>query len=268
MRRTMMLKPLAFAATAAALLVVPDTPDADGAIFKALPVRPEVLTLPAGALSQRVTVPCAQCKDKDSQLRLDLNVEDGSRLMLNDFELYPTANPWNGDLSAVVVDAHGTEKQRRLGYSLKVEPRPEDVDLRMQVVDIELRVIEVGSYFVEGIPTVKVQLIRAQNEVAIGNVELMRPGASRCTTSWCQWLDKTMASLSKLMGKITPMGCHRRPHHGAKASQDGHAGRPHRHHRHTLGRLAKDIAMHIVLPVLVGLTTGVGLAVCVLSPPP
>ncbi|KAJ6443955.1 alcohol dehydrogenase superfamily, zinc-containing [Purpureocillium lavendulum] len=282
----MQLKPLAFAAAAAAMLIVPETSEAGEDIFKALPIQADTLAVPTSALSQTVKVPCSQCKGKDSQLKLDFNVEGGSRLMLNGFELYPTADPWNGDLSAVVAQANGQEKEQRLGYSLSIEPEAVDLDLHLQLINTELRVIEVGSRFVEGVPTVKVQLIKAADgEIAIANVALIDSPVSGCSTMLCrarQQVEEMLRTLKGFKGK----GCGRHrnkghPHHpGAKHNGDAHGsgvapphgGRPHhrphpphhhlRPHHHDWRKLMKNVASHIFLPVLMGITAGVGVAVC------
>ncbi|UNI24165.1 hypothetical protein JDV02_009934 [Purpureocillium takamizusanense] len=276
----MQLKPLAFAAAAAAMLVVPETSEHDEAVFRALPMQPDAIAMPPTAVSQAVRVPCVQCKGSDAQLKLDFVVEGDSRLMLNGFELYPTADPWNGDLSALVVDGGGREREQRLGYSLSIEPEATDQDLQLQLVGVELRVIEVGSRFVEGVPTVRLQVLRtADDRIAIANVALVDSPVSACTTMFCRVRQLTDEMLKSIKG-FRPHGCGRHRNKGPAAGvmplhhgrpphphPHSHPDRPHPHHhhmgphRHNWRKLFKNVASHIFLPVLMGITAGVGVAV-------
>ncbi|PTB68352.1 hypothetical protein BBK36DRAFT_1167601 [Trichoderma citrinoviride] len=283
----MMLKQLVLAATAAAFVIVPEISEKDESIFKALPVEPETLQLPPEALGQSLDVPCRQCRGRDAHLRLDFAVEDGSRLMVNGFELYPHADPWRDDLVAEVVRAGGAAAgERTLGYSLAVLPRAKDEEQQLELVDVRLRVIEVGHRFVDDMPMVKVGLIKAPTgEIVIADMQLMAVPEMPCHSMWCR-----AKSALKGFG-----GCHKnkmhhkggRPHHGPAASaKDGEEGhhphhhehehehehKPHRHQRphhapeeewnsqRDWRQLVLSVASHIVLPVLMGITAGVGVA--------
>ncbi|KND89855.1 hypothetical protein TOPH_05420, partial [Tolypocladium ophioglossoides CBS 100239] len=272
---TMLFKPLAFAAAAAAFVIVPEISEADEEIFKALPIHAETFALPPSALSQTLSVPCRQCKGKDSHLRLDFDVADGSKLLLNGFELYPHADPWNGDLTAILVKGDGREKEQRLGYSLAIEPAAMDQDQQMQLIDIELRVIEVSSRFVEGVPAIQVQLVKAATEdIVIGNVVLKDADGIDCGSIWCKakgLAGEVFKALKSFKGK----GCGRHRHHkgyphGHKGHTEAgvvplHGGRPdHKtmeQHHHDWRKLLKNIASYIFLPILMGITAGVGVAV-------
>lgn len=275
----MLLKPLVFAAAAAAFVIVPELSEKDENIFKALPVEPETFQLPAEALGQSLEVPCRQCRGRDTHLKLDFAVEDGSRLMVNGFELYPHADPWRDDLVAEVVRASGAANERTLGYSLAVVPRAKDEEQKLELVDIKLRVIEVGHRFVDDIPTVKIGLIKATTgEIVISDMQLMAVPEMPCHSMWC----RAKAAL-KGFG-----GCHRKmnkgPHHESMAAgaKEGHeeGHRPHHPHHHERPhhgheeewnsqrdwrRLVLSVASHIVLPVLMGITAGVGVALYVAS---
>ncbi|KAL6889222.1 hypothetical protein HDV57DRAFT_525263 [Trichoderma longibrachiatum] len=284
----MMLKQLVLAAAAAAFVIVPEISEQDENIFKALPVEPETLQLPAEALGQSLDVPCRQCRGRDARLRLDFAVEDGSRLMVNGFELYPHADPWRDDLVAEVVRAGGggSSSERTLGYSLSVLPRARDDEQQLELVDVKLRVIEVGHRFVDDVPVVKVGLIKAPGgEIVIADMQLMPVPEMPCDSIWCR-----AKSALKGFG-----GCHKKmphehkgphphphPHHGPGAKEeeeDGHPHHPHHHehkpHRHQRPhhapkeewnserdwrQLVLSVASHIVLPVLMGITAGVGVA--------
>ncbi|ODA78738.1 hypothetical protein RJ55_06121 [Drechmeria coniospora] len=260
----MLFKPLALAATAAAFLLVPEASDTAKRVAKALPVPPAGLSIPPTALSQSLTVPCRQCKHKNSQLQLDLEVVDGSKLQLNGFELYPHADPWNGDLTAVVIKDDGEEKKQRLGYSLAILPGPTDEDLQMQLITIELRVIEVGSRFVNDIPIVRVQLVKAEEtkEIVIGNISFKETPQS-CRRMWCRARQSVSAILKSIRkgkgcGGIRGHG-HRKPDF-SRAEADKQMAEHFRQQRHGWCRFIKDLAAHIVLPVLMGITAGVGVA--------
>ncbi|KAL7951948.1 hypothetical protein V8C42DRAFT_23013 [Trichoderma barbatum] len=271
----MLLKPLVFAAAAAAFVIVPEISEKDESIFKTLPVEPETFQLPAEALGQSLDVPCRQCRGQDTHLKLDFAVEDGSRLMVNGFELYPHADPWRDDLVAEVVRASGASNERTLGYSLSVLPRAKDEEQQLELVDVKLRVIEVGHRFVDDIPTVKIGLIKATTgEIIISDMQLMAAPEMPCHTMWCR-----AKAAVKGFG-----GCrrkHKGSHHESMAgAKEGH--HPHHHHDHKAHphhherphhapeeewnsqrdwrRLVTSVASHIVLPVLMGITAGVGVA--------
>lgn len=268
----MLFKPLAFAATAAAFVIAPEISEADEDIFKALPIHAETFALPPSALSQSLSVPCAQCKGRDSHLRLDFDVADGSKLMLNGFELYPHADPWNGDLTAILVKGDGKEKEQRLGYSLSIEPAAMDQDQQMQLIDVELRVIEVGSRFVEGVPAIQVQLVKAAtDDIVIGNVVLEDADGMECGSMWCK-AKGLAAEVFKAIKSFKGKGCGRNRHHMGhpQGHTDAgvvplHGGRPDHEtmepHHHDWHKLLKNIASYIFLPILMGITAGVGVAV-------
>jgi hypothetical protein len=281
----MLFKQLALAAAAAAFVVVPEISEKDENIFKALPVEPETFQLPAEALGQSLDVPCRQCRGRDTHLKLDFAVEDGSRLMVNGFELYPHADPWRDDLVAEVVRASGSASERTLGYSLSVLPRAKDEEQQLELVDVKLRVIEVGHRFVDDIPVVKIGLIKATTgDIVISDMQLMAVPEMPCTSMWCR-----AKAAVKNFG-----GCHRktqngRPPHEAAAPGPEHEGdhphphphphhdeKPHHHERphhkkpeeewnsqRDWRRLVRNVAAHIVLPVLMGITAGVGVALYV-----
>ncbi|KAL7929567.1 hypothetical protein V8C35DRAFT_315111 [Trichoderma chlorosporum] len=274
----MLLKPLVFAAAAAAFVIVPAISEKDESIFKTLPVEPETFQLPAEALGQSIDVPCRQCRGRDTHLKLDFAVEDGSRLMVNGFELYPHADPWRDDLVAEVVRASGASNERTLGYSLSVLPRAKDEEQQLELVDVKLRVIEVGHRFVDDIPLVKVGLIKAPTgEIVISDMQLMAAPEMPCHSMWC----RAKAALKGFGGCRGKM--HKGPHHepmpGAKEDRPRHPHHDHKPHMHIRPhhrphhapeeewnsqrdwrRLVTSVASHIVLPVLMGITAGVGVA--------
>lgn len=278
----MLLKQLAFAATAAAFVIVPELSEADDNIFKALPIHAEPLSLPLPTESHKISVPCKQCEGKNSNLQLSFDVVDHTRLLLNGFEVYPNADPWHGDLAAAVESTDRESSKQKLGYSLAITPEAMDKDSYIQLLDVELRVIEVGNQFVDSVPVVNVKLVKAPSgDIAMVQVDTSSAKASNCHSMACH-AKEIMGEAFKAMKGFKPFkGCHRRPHHGKDKGQhksnpnrpqsddapDGHHKHhphPHHHahgnHRHEWGRLITNLAAQIFLPVLMGITAGVGVA--------
>jgi len=257
----MLWKQLALAATAAAFLIVPETTEAENE-FKTLPmdVNAEIF---ADAVGRTVDVPCTKCKGKDTHLSMDFAVEYGTKLTLNGYELYPSADPWHGDLTATVVKGNGKKKEQLLGYSLAVGPQAFDEQQHLEIVNVGLHIIEVGGRFIEGIPTITVKLIKAPTgEILIGDVSMQDVEQSECTDMWCRmrngW-DQAWKGLRK--GCAKHMQHHGHGHHD-KVKAEGkhpHHGRP--SHDYNWGELLKNIAVSVLLPVLTGITAGVGVAV-------
>ncbi|KAF7538001.1 hypothetical protein G7Z17_g12730 [Cylindrodendrum hubeiense] len=287
----MLFRQLIFAASAAAILIIPETSDSDDGIFRTLPHDVKTYDVPTTAFTQSIEVPCAECRGQDAHLKMDFTVEENTRLLLNGFELYPNADPWQGDLSASVIKGNGKSQDRRLGYGLSVRPEGMDEDQRLEVIAVELLVIEVGDRFVAGVPLVKVKLVKSTSgEILIGSINIDKSGtldgAVQCTSLWCRVQDMVDDAWKSVKSTFKSKGCsgmhshgHKGQHHGhgkteeeTGFSHDGHKGhkghdghngsfehKPH-HHRHSWGML-KYITSYIFLPVLMGITAGVGVAI-------
>lgn len=280
----MQLTPLAFAVAAAGFVIIPELSEADENIFKALPIHAGPLSLPVPAESHKVSVPCKQCEGKNSHLQLNLDVVDHTRLLLNGFEVYPNADPWHGDLAAVVESTDGESTKQKLGYSLAVAPEFMEQDSYIQLLDVELRVIEVGNRFVDSVPVVNVKLVKAPSgEIAITDVDTTSTKSSSCNSMACT-AKEVMEEVFKALKSFKPFkGCHRRPYHDKNKeylesypvrpqsddAPEAHHKHPHQNfggkHRHEWGRLITNIAAQIFLPVLMGITAGVGVALSVPS---
>ncbi|KAJ4208146.1 hypothetical protein NW759_013771 [Fusarium solani] len=282
----LLLKPLALAATAAAILIVPDTSEADDGIFRTLPIDVDTFEVPATAFGQSITIPCTRCRDRNAQLELNFGIEE-HRLVLNGFELYPHADPWNGDLSAPVTKSNGKSAVRRLGYGLAIRPEGMDDDQHLEVIGVEIRIIEVGDRFVDGVPPVKVKLIKAPvGEIIIGSIEVegsSHNGLGDDCSMWCRakgLLHETLKSIKgSIKGKGKGKGCHGMKSHGMKGhghknnhghgnSENKNAGTPHQGHAqlvpervdYSWANMLKHITAYIIIPVLMGVTAGVGVA--------
>lgn len=300
----MRLPLLALVAASAAFLVPPELSEADEGIFRALPVATEASDVPSTAFSQSISMPCLHCKGRDSHLQLDFAVADGSRLTLNGFELYPNADPWAPDLQASVVRASGKTKERTLGYTLSVEPEFMDQDQQMQVIDVKLQIVQVGTRFVDGVPSVKVKLIKSPNDgILIASIDLDETPdtAAACSSLWCHAKEMVKGAFRKAKacgrhghkhhGHGHEHGSHHNsqdsPHHGHdwladqgdETDETGHGhGHGHKHHehghkhdskKHRVIALWKNVGAYIFLPVLMGITAGIGVALYVflLQPP-
>ncbi|KAF6810038.1 hypothetical protein CSOJ01_06561 [Colletotrichum sojae] len=227
----------------------------------------------------------------ENHLELSFSVEPDSagvdRLLVNNFELYPKAASWYSALRAPQVPDFtkaATKHPRpadpntpQLGYSLGVRPVAKDAEQQLELVEIDLQIIEVGNSFVSDVPNVNVKLIKSPTgKLMIAKVDITettapsrveeeaKPSAddASCTTLYCRW---RAAILKNMRGKH----CGGRKHHGTNGQmRHGHHGHGHhahaghfRQHHHTWARLAKNIASHILLPVLIGIVAGVSVSI-------
>ncbi|KAI6785781.1 uncharacterized protein J7T54_006120 [Emericellopsis cladophorae] len=266
----MFLHQILMAASAAAFLVVPETVDHGEDSFSALPFDAYTADIPAHAMSQTVDVPCSGCEGDQTHLSMELAVEDGTRLTMNGFELYPSTDPWRGDLMATVVEGEQQQDQK-LGYAMAVTPMGYDEDQALEVIKVSLHIIEVGFEFIDDIPKVDITLIKAHtNEILLGDVRMEEQSRPACESMFCQvkqGIDKAWKGLkagcNKHHGHHGHHGHHR--HQGKPHAQaDGERLQPGRHghhaHAHNWLGLLKFIAIDIALPVLTLVVAGVGFA--------
>jgi hypothetical protein len=242
--------------------------------------------------------------DRPSHLELTFSVDhqpDHDRLLVNGFELYPTTRPSREELVAPqVVDWRDEEKRhqrehdhdhddhrhhrrphrltpqpQRLGFAARVGAPKKDADGQFELVEVELQIIEVGVAFIDGIPDVKVKLIKdgegrllmSQIEKSESKklVELPKGGAEECETMLCKVIATAREKFKALKG------CHRG---GMKPAVSGEVAHHHPHHHHApapgswtapyqerqWGKLFKHIGSHILLPVLIGIVAGVSVS--------
>lgn len=311
-----MLRQLALAAVATSFVLMPETSEHDENIFKTLPIASDKTAalwgIPETAFERTLSVPCSDCRGSNTHLDLDLTVEDGTRLLLNGFELYPDADPWSGDLQASVDRGHHNLKNERLGYSLAVYPKATGKDGNMELIEVDLKIIEVGNNFVDGIPTVKVDLIKGEaGGIMMASANFEHSEETACTTIWCrakELADKLWAqaqSLGKGCGKTA--GQSPSLHDGVDDVEFDEDDSDYEHIPHDIQYLSDDdqylsdddeylsyddeyltfvdgeeltlpsseelhdlfksIAGHIIMPVIMGVTTGVAIALYVLCCP-
>jgi hypothetical protein len=150
-----------------------------------------------------------------------------------------------------------------------------EADGQFELVEVELQIIEVGVAFIDGIPDVKVKLIKdGEGRLLMSQIEkseskkvleLPTGGAEQCKTMLCKWIAMAREKLKTLKGchggAVKPAVSGDHPHH-----------HPHHHHppppgswtapyqeRHW-GKLFKHIGSHILLPVLIGIVAGVSVS--------
>ncbi|RDA84895.1 hypothetical protein CP532_0436 [Ophiocordyceps camponoti-leonardi (nom. inval.)] len=268
----MLIEQLAFAASAAAFLL-PLVPDADA--ISALPVDAESFGVQKSSISRTVMVPCAQCEGTDSKLKLEFKVDHGSRLLLNDHQFYPRPNPPAGDLVATLIDGDHTDEDKTLGYGLAMTPGKADAYNQLQLIDLDLSIIQVDRQWVDNVPIVKTHVIKTvTGDLFIQDIELQENTKESCTGIICR--AKSIAeNMVNALGALK--GCMMRHGHRlgglpgfpqmTEADKDeldamippstaGGEG-----HRRNWRLLLANIASHIILPVLMGVTAGVGVAV-------
>lgn len=273
----MLFNPLAFAAVATALVIIPEVSEHDENIFKALPIHTETVQIPQSALTQTVKVPCHECEESNAELVLDFAIADGKRLVLNDFEVYPDPNPWGGDLKASVLSA-GRVQNKRLGYSIAVMPAALSADDHMETISVDVRVIEVDDLFVNDIPTVNVQLIKAPTDeilIASATAPSEKP---KCVTFSCRVKQAFGGMMQRVKGL---QGCGKKHSNPRPIEHDVPEvfeepvpdsewfedftldGPPPGWEDSSRGdwtQLVKSVAAHVFLPVLLGITAGVVVA--------
>lgn len=244
-------------------------------------------------------------KQHSSHLELDFSIADANRLTVNGFELYPNSDPFTNVLVAAQVsdkkkkhhnkhhkDAEDNTKalkshhkfrphdgkpkavEQQLGFSLQIHPATKTADEGLDLVVVDLQIIEVGSVFVDGLPNVRVHLIKSpENELLIAKIEQtasetvsspMGEEEKECTTLLCKWRAIIAGQLEKMkmhgcagmMGGKAGHG-HAHPHHHGQ-----HPGHMTYHNRqHGWALLFRKLTSHIILPVLVGIVAGVSVSI-------
>lgn len=229
------------------------------------------------------------------------HLADHDRLLLNGVELYPARELLTTVLKAPQVVDRNTEKKtkekrhrpdgekhkgryrvypqpQQLSFGLKVSPATKDVESQLELVEIEFQIIAVGVTFIDGIPGVKVSLIKdGEGRLLISKIgkgeantfvkELPGGDAKECTTALCRWISAAREKLKsfKGLGHCANKGGVEPPVSGEASHSHSHP-HPHRpvhghgHQEHRWGKLFKHMASHILLPVLIGIVAGVSVS--------
>lgn len=249
-----------------------------------------------------------QHKQHSSHLELDFSIADASRLLVNGFELYPNSDPFTNVLVASQIsddkhkhhnkhhkDAENGGKalkshhkfrphdkkpkavEQQLGFSLQIHPVTKTADEGMDLIIVDLQIIEVGSVFVDGLPNIRVHLIKSpSNELLVAKIEqTASENAStptsgeqkQCTTILCKWRAIIAAQLEKMkMHGCAGMMGGKAGHGGAQAHNHHHHGHQpghmvHHNRQHGWALLFRKLTSHIILPVLVGIVAGVSVSI-------
>lgn len=223
----------------------------------------------------------------ESILRFNITIQHTNDqpdlLMANGLQIFPINA--HGVMNSLVADqmikkADGTwayTSSPEVGYSMTVRPYHDDKQ-QFSVFGIHLRVIEVGTTFVRGIPSIDLKVLKTPSGklmiasggvggvgVGVGMSGPNANGYKGCSTLLCVWkayaVDKVNA-LRKGCGSKKG-GPHRvpRPHgiKGGRPKPEGY-GRPHHHrrpHHGVIGRILRSITLHVILPILVGIALGI-----------
>ncbi|PSR83820.1 hypothetical protein BD289DRAFT_369412 [Coniella lustricola] len=307
----MLLRPLlavaGLSAAVNAFLVPPQLNAHEVDAFESIPVESAAI-----AQAQTVNLECPGCppisqhKPKNhakgkgehhgphtSHLELEFTT-DAHRLMVNGFELYPNSDPFSNALLAPQVtekvkghhkfnhDGKPKTVQHQLGFSLQVQPIIQTADEGIELVVVDLQIIEVGSIFVDGLPNIRVHLIKAPTgELLIAKIVQQTTAkqteqGQECTTLLCKWRAVIAASIQKMKthgcagmmggktGHAGPSAQHNHHHHQGHQGHQGHhaSGAKGFHHRqHGWALLFRKLTSHILLPVLVGIVAGVSVSI-------
>lgn len=289
-------------AAANALLIVPESSSPSSDVITTLPLEAH-----AESHSRSLHLDCPSCPllttspdgrsavattDVPNHLQLTFSVDQNqptNRLLLNGFELFPHPT-WAGPLKAVqlpdtssddgsVDDGEGM--LRDLGYSFAVRPVGGAEDHSAELLEVSLRIVEIGNVVVERVPTVVAHVIRLEDgTLMMVTVETREPPAppstpSQCRTTFCrlheliaQHLAALRVKISKHCGGSQDPGVQQSPssprpgHHG----HHGHHGHGHvmtgygRKH-HSWSHLLRNIVSHILLPALIGVVAGVSASI-------
>lgn len=315
----MLLKPLSVAALVAAsasnaFLIPPEISPEDIEAYLADIPAPKIAPVDP---SEKVVVEldCPGCPmpygvtaDSPSHLELTFTIaQTGSndRLLVNGFELYPSADPFQTLAASQVGEARGDGHGlglplQRLGYSLQARPVARDEVRELELVMVDLQVIEVGDVFVKNIPGVRVKVVKVDGEgqMWIGGVEMVASQTptsgegEECETLMCKWIAFAKGKMREMKSKVG--GCHGMGkgnattvgngnkgvghgtfgddrgmlHHGHPGHGHGHgnhalSGGPWMHDaqpKHTFGKLFKNIFVHVLMPVFIGIVAGVSVS--------
>lgn len=314
----MLLKPLSVAALVAAsattnaFLIPPQLSELDIEVVEIIEKAPlPAIAEPPEKVTVEVDCPGCVIRGQDvtpSHLELSFSIDHrgSDRLLVNGFELYPSADPFQSLYALQVVDEKVKEEQKekrdaeKLGYTLQVRPVAKDQDGNLELILVDLQIIEVGDVFVKGIENVRVKLIKAVggSKLMIGSIETTASQnpvetedgktGEECTTLMCEWMAYAKDKMRKMKEHMKAKPCHGKGmgkgwgmghghHGGASPAHHGHHGFGYGHghgdentqrpphfnestNPHSVGKLFKNIASHILLPVLIGVVAGVSVS--------
>ena len=153
--------------------------------------------------------------------------------------------PWAGGRRKVV--------EMPLGFVLMAAD-VKDADTDMELVSLSFRVVEVGNTMVEGLPEIRIQLVKEGERLMIAKIDKVEVAKPECKTALCKLM-------TAIFGPPTPgKKCHGS---GAGVAPPVEVEKPKvadeaviRQKKHTWGQLIESVAAHILLPVLIGIVAG------------
>ena len=163
-----------------------------------------------------------------------------------------------------------------LGFTIHTQTK-ESVD-QSALVLLDFKIIEVGNVFINRIPELHVSLVKDEaGRLLIGNIdkEELAPDANaptgddECTTALCKWLTSIFGGKKPCHGQRPDADPASLPAEGGYHHGDMHHGHSglsessedmNRAPEHSWGQLFKNIASHIILPVLIGIVAGVSVS--------
>jgi hypothetical protein len=282
-----------------AILLPPSVSSTDSSIVNALPVE-----YAAKAASQGLSLECTHCPvsivqsngDKiwttgiESHLLLNFSVEQGDvdKLTVNGAQIFPPSHsiailtalqvPHGGTKASSDVATFDAGEVQRLGYEMVIRPVAKaDDSSQLQLISVHLQIIEIGDKFVDGLPSIILQLVRTEDgNLMIASLETAstsnpaQESVKLCTSTLCKW--RAIIS-SKLAGAKSGKGCgSKTSNNGTPGNRHGHSRpRPHGHHgphqhhkHHGLTRFLmalKSVAVHILFPVFIGIAVGMAASI-------
>ncbi|KAK0656462.1 hypothetical protein B0T16DRAFT_320270 [Cercophora newfieldiana] len=250
----------------------------------------------------------------DIKLSVEHHPEGADRLLANGFELYPNPDPLREVFSATPLldhppwgakgrgkwgppwgkwghhkdgEDHGHHRgpggpfgrkfpqPQPLGFTLHTGSLVKEADSQLELLTVDLKIIEVGGEFINGIPELHMKLLKdASGRLMIGDVEKAEPEPQvvipetreQCTTLLCKWMTSIFGSKKPCHGqRPDPAPAPEVYHgHGSEFPYPKVVSEPSRHMNsrpeRSWGRLLKNIASHIILPVLIGIVAGVSVS--------
>jgi len=249
----------------------------------------------------------------DITFSVEHHPEGVDRLLANGFELYPNPDPLHEVFSATPLldnppwgakgrgkwgppwgkwghhkdgEEHGHHRRpggpfgrkgpqpQPLGFSLSSGTLAKDAGSELELLEVDLKIIEVGGEFIRGIPELQVKLIKdPSGRLMIGKVEKVKqepaavapPTSQECTTLLCKWMTSIFGSKGPCHGqKPDTAFAPEVADHGSGTELPPSPSEPARHMNkapeRSWGRLFKNIAAHIILPVLIGIVAGVSVS--------
>ena len=254
------------ATTASAVLVIPEvTPEEEESLLSILPFDELTGVLPDYTAKTAVSVPCSQCLGEDARLELNFEMDHGL-LFMNDRLLFPEIE---SAFSAVVTAQDEENYPVDLGVVIAEGHLGVDAVQDMEAIELWFTVREVDGFYMEDIPSVRVQLVLpfGVRDSFIAQIEVVEPATGpECDTFLCHAMDVFHKTLKKVKGMAKGKGCKGQPLRQGRpmmASGDEDEFRHHHHHghhgdhHHHFGKLVRGFALQIFIPVLLGIVAGV-----------